>query len=154
MDALKNRRTAALRTFTRNEKTLIKWIDDASPKHLVTPQYEKVQACWNKLEEIQDDYIAGFEGDITEEDSNKLDEPNERYLAAMKKYSDFIKVADDVERTDLQQKEKETRDTEEAIRKQLATEKKTEEDEQQKVETAAKFLSSKEELETGIDAFN
>ena len=154
MEASKKRRTVALGTFTRNENNLNAMIEDASPKHIVTPQYEKVQACWNKLEEVHDAYIESVEGDITDEDLNKLDEPNVRYRAVVKRYSDFLKISDNVERTDLQQKEKENRDAEEVIRKQVATEKKMAEEDQYKEEIAAKFKSAKAELETGIDAFN
>ena len=156
MDAVtaKKRRSAALSTFTRNEKALNALLDDDSPKQVVTPQYEKLQACWNKLEEIHDAFIEVADGDIPEVDLNKLDEPNERYLAVVKRYSTFLKTSDTVERTQLEQKEKATRDAEEALRKEVEAERRATEEEEQKAEMNVKFLSSKAELNTGIDAFS
>ena len=150
----KKRRSAALSTFTRNEKALNALLDDDSPKQVVTPQFEKLQACWNKLEEIHDAFIEVADGEIPEVDLNKLDEPNERYLAVVKRYSTFLKTSDTVERTQLEQKEKATRDAEEALRKEVEAERKATEEEEQKAEMNAKFLSSKAELNTGINAFS
>ena len=66
--ALKKRRTVALGTFTWNEKSLIQMIDTNSPKHIAVPQYEKLQACWNKLEEVHDAFIEVADVEIPEVD--------------------------------------------------------------------------------------
>ena len=152
---MERKRITALATFTRTERNLNAMIDDESPKHLVAPQYEKLQACWNKLEEAHDRYIESIEGDDIDEDNlNKLDEPSVRYRTVVKRYSNFLKASDNVERAVLLQTEKENRNAKEVIRQQVATEKKTAEDDQQKQEMVVRFESAKAELETGIDAFN
>ena len=124
--ALKKRRTIALGTFTRNEKSLIQMIDTNSPKHIAVPQYEKLQSCWNKLEESHDAYVESIEGDIDEnsEDFKKLDEPYMRYQTAVQRYSEYYTAADTAERAVVQQKEQSDRVAEEVLRKQLENEKK------------------------------
>ena len=150
----KSKRTTALGTFTRNVRTLNTMLDDACPKEIVTTQYEKLQACWDKLEAAHDNYLETIVGDIDDVELNKLDEPSDRYHAVLKRYSDFIKTANDEERTQLQQREAANRDAEKVLRQQVAMEKKEAEDDQQKQEMAARFESAKTELETGIDVFN
>ena len=97
----KTKRTTALGTFARNEQTLKAMLDDECPKDIVTPQYEKLQACWNKLEAAHDHYLETIVGDIDKAEFNKLDEPSDCYHAVLKRYSDFIKGANNVERTQL-----------------------------------------------------
>ena len=150
----KSKRTTALGTFTRNERTLNAMLDDESPKELVTPQYNKLQSCWDKLEAAHDSYLETIEGDIDPADLNKLDEPSDRYRAVLKRYSDFIKGANNVERTLLREKEAADREAEKELRKQVESERKAAEDIQQKQEMAMRFESAKTELETGIDVFN
>ena len=150
----KTKRTAALSTFTRNEKTLNSMIDDECPRDIVTPQYEKLQTVWNKLEAAHDTYLETIDGDIADAELNKLDEPSDRYRAVLKRYSDFIKGANNVERTQLRAREVENREAEKEMRKQVESEKKLAEDIQQKQEMALRFESAKTELETGIDVFN
>ena len=111
----KTKRTTALGTFTRNERTLNAMLDDESPKELVTPQYEKLQSCWDKLEAARDNYLETIDGDIDPADLNKLDEPSDRYRAVLKRYSDFIKGANNVERTQLREDEVADREAEEEL---------------------------------------
>ena len=150
----KNKRKTALGTFTRNERTLNSMLDDESPKDMVTPQYEKLKICWDKLEVAHDNYLETLEGEIDPVDENKLDEPGVRYRNVLKRYSEFIKTANSAERNELRQRETENRDAEKAVRQELATEKKTAEDNQQKQEKEARFESAKTELDTGINVFN
>ena len=72
----------------------------------------------------------------------------------LKRYSDFIKGANNVERTQLREREAENREAEKEMRKQVELERKAAEDIQQKQEMAMRFESAKTELETGIDVFN
>ena len=57
----KKKRSTALGAFTRNENAINVMIDEKSPTHIVTPQFEKLQACWNKLEDAHDAYIESLE---------------------------------------------------------------------------------------------
>ena len=150
----KTKQTTALGTFTRNECTLNPMLDDECPKDIVKPQYEKLQACWNKLEIAHDSYLETIDGDIDDAELNKLDEPSEHYRGVLKRYSDFIKAASVDERTQLRQREAENCYAEKELRQQLETKRKAAEGDIQKQETTARFESAKTELETGIDAFN
>ena len=152
--AEKSKRTAALSTFTRNERTLQAMLDEECPKDMVTPQFEKVQKCWDRLEETHDMYIETIVGEIEVTEQNKLDEPNTRYQAVLKRYSTFIKAANNVERDHLRRIEAENQETEKTLRQQVASEQKAAEKVIQEQERTVKFESSRVELATGIDAFS
>ena len=75
----KKQRTVALRNFLRNMKSLIDMLETESPEELVLPQYQKFQACWEKLEAAQDAFLTVTELDV-ETDPNGfayIDEPTE-----------------------------------------------------------------------------
>ena len=75
----RKKRSTALGAFTRNEKAIHVMFDENSPTHIVTPQFEKLQACWNKLEQAHDAYVESIDdGDLTEDILNSLDDPSER----------------------------------------------------------------------------
>ena len=62
--AAKKKRTTSLGKFTRNLNTLNDMLDNASPKCIVTPQYEKLCNCWNTLEDAHDAFIEITDIDI------------------------------------------------------------------------------------------
>ena len=63
-EVTKKKRTQSLSKFTLNVNKLTKLINNNAPLELVRPQYEKVQECWNILEEAHDTYLE----EIDEED--------------------------------------------------------------------------------------
>ena len=88
------KRSQALRTLTLNLNKLNDLINDTSPLVIVTPQFDKVMKCWEKLEEAHDDFILTT--DIADIDNDPkgvkyIDEPGTRHSAAVKKYSDYMK---------------------------------------------------------------
>ena len=98
MSREKTQRKVALQGFTRNENVLKQMLDDPDvPKDIVAPQYLKVQACWTKLEDAHDGYLNSIEGDIEDEDLNKLNEPGVRYSSVVKRYIEFVKGANATE---------------------------------------------------------
>ena len=54
----KRERSSALRNFTRNLNLINDLFDDAAGNSLVTPQYNKVKSCWERLEEAHDKFMA------------------------------------------------------------------------------------------------
>ena len=74
----KRRRKSARHGFTRNLNTLLQMIDDESPECIVTPQYLKLQSCWNKLEEAQDQFIESLNEDLDDDapEMMYLDDPS------------------------------------------------------------------------------
>ena len=142
----KKKRSTALGTFTRNEKAINTMFDENSPTHLVTPQFEKLQACWNKLEEAHDAYIESIDGDVDDATLNELDGPSERYQAVLKRYTTHLKAYAEQDRADLRQKELNDRKDEEQLKREA-------EELTRKVDTQARFGSEKAELQLSISAF-
>ena len=105
--AEKRKRISSLSKFTRNFNLLTKGIDDASPESLVTPQFEKMKDCWLELEEAHDDFIAATDIEDIENDPEGLkymDTPFANYQEALKKYSNFLKVAKQLEKVHTNEK--------------------------------------------------
>ena len=144
----KRKRTAALSTFTRNVKSLTQMLDSGSPKIVVDTQFEKLQVCWNKLEEAHDEFIKNSEVDLDEDsaDMKYLDEPSERHLGMVKRYSENFKTSVVVERDEVQQKDAEARAAEEKFRREA-------EEKVRKDEVKARFDSAKAELQMSVASF-
>ena len=111
----KKKRSQALSNFTRNVNKLTELIDSLSPLVVVTPQFEKVMKCWEKLEEAQDEFIAIT--DIEDVDTDPegvqyLDAPGIRHSECMKKYSEYLRSEEKVEERNRQQKESDERNFE------------------------------------------
>ena len=154
-DAAKKQRTIALRQYTRNLNHLDKLLDDASPAVLVTPHFEKFQGSWTKLEEAQDKFIELTDIDIEADKDGLdfLDEPSERYQQALIRYSTYLKTTEEAQRVQTREKEESDRQVEVESRKQREREAREEEERLRKQEQDVKFLVSKKELESAIDAF-
>ena len=154
--AEEKKRTACLSKFTRNYNILIQRIDDESPESLVTPQYEKVKECWLSLEDAHDDFIAATDIEDIETDPKGLvyiDAPNNNYQQALKRYSDFLKASQQLEKVQIEEKTKQDLKAEEETRKQIAAEKREAEELLRKEELTVKFNSAKAELYSSIDSF-
>ena len=151
----KKQRTVALRQFTRNLNHLTKLLEDASPAVLVTPHFDKFQGSWTKLEEAQDNFIELTDIDIeTDKDGlDFMDDPSERYQQALVRYSTYLKTSEEAQRVQTKEKEESDRQAEVESRKQREREEREEEERLRKQEQDVKFLASKKELESAIDAF-
>ena len=148
MDAAKKLRRVALSNFTRNLNALTKLMDEAAPRILTTPQFDKLQGCLAKLEECHDNFLLVTEIDI-EEDNNGIkyiDAPNELYQAIVGRYSTYLKTLDELEQATDRQKADNDSQSKEDVRKRT-------EQESRDRETKDKFASAKSELESSIDAF-
>ena len=99
------RRKTALGSFTRNENTLRQLITNASPANVVSAQFEKLQACWNKLEEANERCVESLEDEMDDQDPDILyiDAPTIRFDETVKLYSEFAKTSADTVRTELNQ---------------------------------------------------
>ena len=92
----KRERSTALRNFTRNLNLLNQLFDEAAGKVLVTPQYEKVKSCWEKLEEAHDRFIAtvdekAMDIDTDPEGYSYIDDATGRYNEMLKRYAAYLK---------------------------------------------------------------
>ena len=142
----KRKRSTALGAFTRNENTINVMLDELSPTHIITPQFEKLQACWNKLEEAHDAYIESIDGDVDEVTLNSLDEPSTRYQTVVKRYSTYFRTSTEQDRVELRAKELKDREDEEKLKRDA-------EELTRKAEAQARFDSEKAELQMTISAF-
>ena len=90
-DLSKKKRSQALSNFTRAHNELITYIDESAPPVLTTPQFEKVESCWEKLEAAQDDFIEHTDIDVDTDPLGVayLDEPGTRHGAALKRYAEY-----------------------------------------------------------------
>ena len=143
----KKKRSTALGAFTRNENAINVMLDEKSPTHIVTPQFEKLQACWNKLEDAHDAYIESLEDeDLNDDILNSLDEPSERYQAVVKRYTTYFKSSTEQDRAELREKELKDRQDEDKLKREA-------EELTRKAEAQARFDSERAELQMSISAF-
>ena len=63
----KKRRSQAKSNFTRNVNALEVLIAGSETLLVVTPQFEKVKTCWEKLETAQEEFIDRTDIDIDED---------------------------------------------------------------------------------------
>ena len=153
--AEKKQRKVALTNFTRNLNSLVRLLDNSSPKVLVTPQFEKLRSHWTKLEESQDLFLATTDIDI-ETDVNGItyiDGPDQLFQEIMIRYSSYLKASDDVERATDEEKAVEDRAKETEVRKEMAKEKKAADDIVRREELQIKLNSEKAELQSAIATF-
>ena len=115
MDIAKQKRTSALKAFTRNENAIKVMFDAGSPSQIVTAQFQKLQGCWDKLEDAQEAYIESITGAVDDATMNALDEPSTRYQAVVKSYSTFMKTFSEQDRA----AELKTREEEETLSVQV-----------------------------------
>ena len=71
----KRERSTALQNFTRNLNLLSELFDESAGNALVTPQFEKVKSCWEKLEDAHDKFVS-----MVNETGMDLDTDLEGYL--------------------------------------------------------------------------
>ena len=96
-DQAKKKRSIALSAFTRNLNTLLSLMNQSSHIVLVSPQFEKFQQSWDKLEAAHEEFMEKTDIDI-EVDSNGLqylDEPNERKEKGIMCYASYLKISED-----------------------------------------------------------
>ena len=154
-DLSKKKRSQALSNFTRAHNELITYIDESAPPVLTTPQFEKVESCWEKLEAAQDDFIEHTDIDVDTDPLGVayLDEPGTRHGVALKRYAEYLK----------KEKVEETRQLEHAAIHQKvveverlrteAREQKLLEDELKAQELVTKFESAKAGFTSRIGTF-
>ena len=149
-DAANKRRTQAKKNFSRAFNQLTALLDDDSPADLVKPQFDKLRSCWEKLETAQDEFVEVSED--AEEDTF-LDDPENSYGTATKRYSDFLKKEKTDELTLEKQKADENRLLEDERVKREARERKAIEDEKRAEELDMKYESEKAEFLAMVESF-
>ena len=142
----KKKRATALGAFTRNENVINLMLDEKSLTHMITAQFEKFQACWNKLEEAHDAYIESIDGEVDDVILKSLDQPATRYQDVVKRYSTYFKTSTEEDRVALRAKELKDREEEERLKREA-------EELSRKAEAQARFDSEKAELQMSISAF-
>ena len=118
-DGEKKKRSLALSNHTRNVNIFIGLLNDAASSILVTPQFEKVVNCWEKLETARDIFIEKTEIDI---DTDKhglvfMDTPEMKHQQVMSRYASYLKTQAEVEHVHLTEKAAEDRREEEESRR-------------------------------------
>ena len=157
--AEKKERMLALRNFTRNLNQLNDLLDESAPPALVTPQYDKVKKCWERLEDAHDAFISVVDDNDMDIETDKdglsyIDDPNAKYNTMLKSYASYLKTSDETIRTQTTQKEAEERAAEKEDRRQIEIARKEEETQLRKVQTKEKFDSAAAELKLAIDSFS
>ena len=147
----KKQRTLALRNFLRNVNSLIDMLDGGVPEVIVTPQYEKFQACWEKLEAAQDAFLNVTDVDVETDPSGfaYIEEPTQQYRRVVLLYSKFLKQQKEVEKAELKLKLQEDRQSQEQDRQRIDAERKVADAELMKEQTKARLDSAKAELVAG-----
>ena len=152
--AEKTIRSTAQRNFTRNLNTLNALLDESAASVLVTPQYEKLKNCWEKLEDAHDDYVLKVDPATTNLETDAdgysyINDSEKKFNEVLKRYAGYLKTSEQLQRAESDQQKKADRDVE----KQIEAEKKEEESQLRKSQMKEKFDSAAAELNLAIDSF-
>ena len=142
----KQKRRVALGTFSRHENTILLMFEKNSPSAILTAQFQKLSAAWEKLEEMHDDYLMSITGEMAEEDEKYLDGPLVRWKAIVERYSDYVNETAGAERVQVMEQEKADRELVEKLKQE--SEEKT-----RKKEAKVRFDAEKAEIMVCVTAF-
>ena len=153
----KKKRITALSNFTRANNIFKSLIADKASAVLVTPQFQKVNSYWEKLEVAHDEFIEATDLDNIETDKDGMlymEAPGEEYAATVRVYSTFLNGAAEKEDYDQRRMADEDRAKEVDARKCMQAEKKEAELQLSQEKLKAVFDSAHAELDSSIDSFN
>ena len=152
----KKQRSLAKSNFTRNINKLNSLLDNnVSQAELVTPQFDKVNECYELLEKAHQEFLKATDINIEEDDDGfaYMEKCDETHATTVGRYSEFLRNEREqqllVERTSKDDQEKREIENRRMVEQEMkATEqlKLTEERKQ-------KFDSEKAQLTSGIAAF-
>ena len=151
----KNRRSQAKSSFTRSVHILEDLIADSETILVVTPQFEKMKSCWEKLEKAQEEFIERTDIDIEEDPAGiqYLDGPGDAHLHALKAYSEYYKKSEnDRKLIDKQKDDAEKQAENDRIEKENR-ERKEAEDKRKTEELRATFETAKAEFTSTVETF-
>ena len=151
-------RSSALRNFTRNLNLLNELFDEAAENILVTPQFEKVKSCWEKLEDAHDRFMATVDEKVMDIDTDPegylyIDESTGKYNKTLKRYSAYLKWSQSTQREETERKKKEDEDTEREFNRKLAEDREEKEIQLRKADKKEKFESAAAELMFALESF-
>lgn len=151
----KKRRSLAKSNFTRSFNALEVLIAGSETLLVVTPQFEKVKSCWEKLEAAQEEFIDRTNIDVDEdpEGVKYLDGPGDAYLRAMKAYSEYyMRVEKDNDLNDQLKEDADKQAENDRIEKENR-ERKEAEDKRKAEELRAVFETAKAEFTSMVVTF-
>ena len=151
-------RSSALRNFTRNLNLLNELFDEAAENILVTPQFEKVKSCWEKLEDAHDRFMATVDEKVMDIDTDPegylyIDESTGKYNKTLKRYSAYLKWSQSTQRDETERKKKEDEDAEREFNRKLAEDREEKEIQLRKADKKEKFKSAAAELMFALESF-
>ena len=157
--AEKKERTLALSAFTRNLNQLNDLLVESAPPALVTPQFDKVRKCWERLEDAHDTYIGVVDDNDMDIETDKnglsyIDDSNAKYNTMLKTYAAYLKTSDETIRVETIQKAADERAEEKEDRRQMEIARRAEETQLRKEQAKEKFDSAAAELKLAIDSFS
>ena len=155
-DAAKRSRSQAKSNFTRATNVFNSLVDTSSSMELVKKQFDKVMSCWDKLEEVQETYIAVAEIDVDVDKDGVayLDDLAPTHSGVITRYSQFLKDSKTAEDAVLVKAAEDKKSAEEdrimiEARERVAAEEKLRTD-----ELNSRFESAKTEIVLLVEAFN
>ena len=152
----KKRRSQAKSNFTRSVNVLETLIAGSETLLVVTPQFEKVKTCWEKLELAQEEFIDRTDIDVEEdpEGIKYLDGPGDSHLRALKAYSEYYMRVEKDKLLNDQQKEDEDKQAENERKEKEYRERKEAEDKSKAEEIRVAFDIAKAEFMSMVGTFN
>ena len=151
----KRKRTNAKSNFTRNINKLNKLLDNVTQAALVTPQFEKVNKCYEELEKAHDEFltVSDIDIEVDKDGAAFMEEIDETHDAVVFRYSAFLKNDSDqqrvVERDAVEQEEIKAQEN----RKKIEEESRVAEEIRFAQEQKRKFDSEKTQLTLSIETF-
>ena len=148
----KKARSIALANFTRQVKLFHSLVENENvQENLVTPQYEKVVAGWERLESTQDSFLGKTA--LEPHCLAFLNEPEERYSSVMSRYSQFLERTRTHEQSVASENAEQMRLLEISTKKQTALEEEQERKRRSEVELRENFQSVWAEFLSAIETF-
>ena len=154
-EVAKKKRTQSLSKFTLNVNKLTKLINNNAPLELVRPQYEKVQECWNILEEAHDTYLE----EIDEEDLEGarglayLDKPGDDHSTVLVLFAAYLKGQDEAQAQAATRQAEQEQLLESNKRVREAKERKDQDEAVRVEELTRQFDSLKSEVDSEVGVF-
>ena len=154
-EAAKKKRTQSLSKFTLNVNKLTKLINNNAPLELVRPQYEKVQECWNILEEAHDTYLEEIDENDLEGAGGLayLDKPGDDHSTVLVLFAVYLKGQDEAQVQAATRRAEQEQLLESNKRVREAKERKDQDEAVRVEELTQQFDSLKSEVDSEVGVF-
>ena len=151
----KRRRVTEKSSFSRSVTKLIKTFDAAASLSLVTEHFEKVKACYERLEAAHNEFLMATDIDIENEPDGLayMNESDRKYEDMLERYALYQKTETHRQMTEEKALADQTSQHEKVAREQAELQERASAEAQRKVEVVRQFKSDEAHLSACIATF-